>query len=80
MAMAERFGFNHSFGIPGAAEPTIPPADKIGSATDVGSSAIGQGQVQASALEMTDAAATIAMRGRRPLPTLAMPAPGDSSL
>lgn len=74
VAMAERFGFNHSFGIPGAAEPTIPPADKIGSATDVGSSAIGQGQVQASALEMTDVAATIAMHGRRPLPTLRMSA------
>jgi penicillin-binding protein A len=74
VAMAEKFGFNHSLGIPGAAEPTIPPADKIGSATDVGSSAIGQGQVLASTLEMTDVAATIADRGRRPLPTLAMSA------
>src|SRR5205823_6533526 len=33
-------------------------------------SAIGQGKVQASALEMTDVAATIAMGGRRPIPTL----------
>jgi len=36
----------------------------------VGSSAIGQGMVQTSALEMTDVAATIAMGGRRPVPTL----------
>jgi peptidoglycan glycosyltransferase len=72
VAAAERFGFNHPVGIPGAAENTIPPANRIGGATSVGSSAIGQGQVQASALGMTDVAATIAMGGRRPLPTLAM--------
>ncbi len=42
----------------------------IGDALAVGSSAIGQGKVQASALEMTDVAATIAMGGRRPVPTL----------
>jgi cell division protein FtsI/penicillin-binding protein 2 len=74
VAMAERYGFNHSFGIPGAAEPQIPSANKIGDATSVGSSAIGQGQVLSSALGMTDVAATIAMRGRRPLPTLSMSA------
>ncbi len=67
---AQRFGFDHPPSIPGAAESTIPSADKIGTATDVGSSAIGQGQVQASALEMTDVGATIAMAGRRPIPTL----------
>jgi peptidoglycan glycosyltransferase len=70
VAMAERFGFNHPTGIPGAQESTIPSAAKIGSDTDVGSSAIGQGEVQATALEMTDVAATIAMGGRRPIPTL----------
>jgi cell division protein FtsI/penicillin-binding protein 2 len=70
VAMAERFGFNQPPTILGAAESTIPPADKIGTDTDVGSSAIGQGQVQATALEMTDVGATIAMRGRRPVPTL----------
>jgi penicillin-binding protein A len=70
VAAAERFGFNQSPSIPGAAESQIPPAGAIGSALAVGSSAIGQGRVQASALEMTDVAATIAMRGRRPIPTL----------
>jgi cell division protein FtsI/penicillin-binding protein 2 len=70
VATAERFGFNHRFSIPGAAESQIPSANEIGGALAVGSSAIGQGRVQASPLEMTDVAATIAMGGRRPLPTL----------
>jgi cell division protein FtsI/penicillin-binding protein 2 len=67
---AERFGFNQPPTIPGAAESTIPSASTIGDSLAVGSSAIGQGKVQASALEMTDVAATIAMGGRRPIPTL----------
>jgi cell division protein FtsI/penicillin-binding protein 2 len=71
VAMAERFGFNHPATIPGETESTIPPASQIGGATEVGSSAIGQGKVQASTLEMTDVAATIADGGRRPVPTLA---------
>jgi penicillin-binding protein A len=68
--IAERFGFNEAPSIPGAAESQIPSAATIGTDTDVGSSAIGQGQVQSTALEMTDVAATIAMGGRRPIPTL----------
>jgi cell division protein FtsI/penicillin-binding protein 2 len=70
VSIAEKFGFNQPTGIPGALESTIPSASTIGNATDVGSSAIGQGKVQASALEMTDAGATIAMGGRRPIPRL----------
>jgi penicillin-binding protein A len=70
VATAERFGFNQRVSIPGASESTIPSAASIGSALAVGSSAIGQGKVQASALEMTDVAATIAMGGRRPIPTV----------
>jgi penicillin-binding protein A len=69
LAMADRFGFNETPTIPGAAESSIPPAS-LGSDLEVGSSAIGQGQVLATPLEMTDTAATIAMGGRRPLPTL----------
>jgi penicillin-binding protein A len=68
--VAERFGFNQPPSIPGAAESRIPSAAKIGGDTDVGSSAIGQGMVQSTALEMTDVGATIAMGGRRPIPTL----------
>src|SRR5262249_15342782 len=56
--------------IPGAGESTIPSASRIGSATDVGSSAIGQGKVLTSSMAMADVAAMIAMGGRRPIPTL----------
>ncbi len=70
VSMAEKFGFNHPVPIPGATESTIPPANQIGDALAVGSSAIGQGKVQASALQMTDVAATIAMGGKRPIPTV----------
>jgi peptidoglycan glycosyltransferase len=73
--VAERFGFDQAPSIPGAAESQIPSASAIGGDVAVGSSAIGQGKVQASTLEMTDAAATIAMGGRRPLPTLAADQP-----
>ncbi len=70
VAIAERFGFNQPSTILGAAEPTIPPAAAIGDDLAVGSSAIGQGLVQATPLTMADIGATIAMGGRRPLPTL----------
>ena len=69
VSTAERFGFNQDPGIPGAAESTLPPADQIQGELDLGSSAIGQGQVLASALEMATIAATIADGGRRPRPT-----------
>src|SRR6202022_2269289 len=68
--IAERFGFNHQPSIAGAGESQIPQASNIGDALAVGSSAIGQGKVLSSALGMTDVAATIAMGGRRPIPTL----------
>lgn len=66
---AELFGFNKYPGIPGATESTIPSAKDIGNGVAVGSSAIGQGEVAASTLEMADVAATIADKGRRPIPT-----------
>jgi cell division protein FtsI/penicillin-binding protein 2 len=69
VAMAERYGFNHPPGVPGAVESTLPPATQIQGELDIGSTAIGQGQVQASALEMATVAATIADGGRRPQPT-----------
>jgi len=69
VATAERFGFNHDPGIPGAAESTLPGASQIQGELDLGSTAIGQGRVQASALEMAIVAATVADGGRRPQPT-----------
>jgi cell division protein FtsI/penicillin-binding protein 2 len=67
---AEAFGFNQPTGIPGAATASIPPAEEIGDDLAVGSSAIGQGRVQATALQMAIVAATIGLRGKRPEVTL----------
>jgi peptidoglycan glycosyltransferase len=69
VATAERFGFNHEPGLPGAAESTLPPASEIQGELDVGSTAIGQGEVLATPLQMGTVAATIADGGRRPQPT-----------
>jgi cell division protein FtsI/penicillin-binding protein 2 len=66
---ARRFGFDSDPGIAGAATSTIPPAEEIGDDLAVGSSAIGQGRVQATTLAMAVVAATIANDGRRPRPT-----------
>jgi hypothetical protein len=66
---AEDFGFNHPPGVDGAVESSLPAATQIQGELDVGSTAIGQGEVQASALEMATVASTIADGGRRPQPT-----------
>jgi penicillin-binding protein A len=66
---AERYGFNHDPDVPGAAESTLPAAGDIQGELDVGSTAIGQGEVLATPLEMATVAATIADEGRRPQPT-----------
>jgi peptidoglycan glycosyltransferase len=78
VATAERFGFNHPPGVAGAAESTIPGASDIQGELAVGSTAIGQGQVLASPLEMATVAATIADGGRRPAPSL-LASPGASA-
>ena len=65
---AEKLGFNHSSGIEGAPESTLPAASSIQGELDVGSTAIGQGQVLATPLQMADIAATVADGGRRPTP------------
>ncbi|MGH2917861.1 MAG: penicillin-binding transpeptidase domain-containing protein, partial [Solirubrobacteraceae bacterium] len=70
VSIAEKFGFNEDPGIPGAATSTIPSADEIGDDLAVGSSAIGQGRVQSTALQMALVASTIGGRGQRPKLTL----------
>jgi beta-lactamase class D len=69
VAIAQRFGFNEAPTFPGEAPSTIPSAATIGDSLAVGSSAIGQGMVLATPLEMAIAGAAIGMRGRRPVPT-----------
>ncbi len=70
VATAERFGFNGPPLFAGELPSTISSAASIGDSLAVASSAIGQGKVQASTLEMADVGATIAMSGLRPIPTL----------
>jgi peptidoglycan glycosyltransferase len=76
VATAERFGFNHEPRIAGAAESTLPAAGQLQGELDIGSTAIGQGQVVATPLEMATVAATVADGGRRPQPTF-LPGNGD---
>jgi len=71
VAAAQGFGFDQPTGIEGAPESTIPPASQIQGELDLGSTAIGQGQVLATPLQMALVAATIADGGRRPKPTFA---------
>jgi hypothetical protein len=67
---AEDFGWNEDPGIPGALPSTIPPAAKIVSPLEVGSTAIGQFQTLATTLQMASVAQTIANGGVRMRPTL----------
>jgi cell division protein FtsI/penicillin-binding protein 2 len=66
---AERLGFNHEPGVAGAVESTLPPATQIQGELELGSTAIGQGKVLASPLEMVTVASTVADGGLRPTPT-----------
>jgi cell division protein FtsI/penicillin-binding protein 2 len=63
VATAEAFGFNQRPSLSGAAMSTIPGADVIGDDLAVGSSAIGQGIVQATPLQMLEVTGAIANRG-----------------
>jgi cell division protein FtsI/penicillin-binding protein 2 len=69
VAAAEQFGFNHDPAVQGAPQSTLPAAAHIQGELALGSTAIGQGQVLATPLQMATVAATIADGGRRPEPT-----------
>ncbi len=69
VSTAELLGFNQPTGIAGAPASTLPPAGHIQGELDIGSTAIGQGQVLATPLQMATVAATVADTGRRPSPT-----------
>jgi penicillin-binding protein A len=70
VATAERFGFNAPAPFPIAAPSTLPRAEAIGDDLAVGSTAIGQGKVLATPLQMAAVAGAIGERGRLPRPTL----------
>jgi peptidoglycan glycosyltransferase len=70
VAAAERFGFNKEPRLTGAARSTIPAAGEIGDDLAVGSTAIGQGKVLTTPLQMSLIAAAIGKDGRLMQPTL----------
>jgi peptidoglycan glycosyltransferase len=72
---AERYGWNQDPGLAGALPSTIPPASEIASPLAVGSTAIGQGKVLATPLEMASVAQTVAAGGVRTTPTITRDAP-----
>jgi penicillin-binding protein A len=79
VATAESFGFNKDPALAGAARSTIPAASEIGDDLAVGSTAIGQGKVLATALEFALVAAAIGEDGRLVEPTLRRGAKTKSS-
>jgi cell division protein FtsI/penicillin-binding protein 2 len=79
VAAAERFGFNKPDGIIGAPPGTIPAASGIVGDLAVGSTAIGQGQVQSTPLRMAEVAAAIANGGTLVRPTLLRGGRGEAS-
>ncbi len=70
VATAERFGFNEPPTIAGALPSTLPEAGDIGGPLDLGSTAIGQGRVLATPLQMASVGQAIANDGVRLTPTL----------
>jgi cell division protein FtsI/penicillin-binding protein 2 len=70
VATAEHFGFNEDPQLAGAARSTIPDAAEIGDDLAVGSTAIGQGKVLTTPLQMALVAAAIGEDGVRVRPTL----------
>ena len=70
VAAAQAYGFNAETGIAGAPASTLPQAAQIQGELALGSTAIGQGQVLATPLQMALVAATVGEGGRRPRPRL----------
>jgi cell division protein FtsI/penicillin-binding protein 2 len=70
VAQAERFGWNEKPSIPGALASTIPAASEITFPLAVGSTAIGQGKVLATPLQMASITQSIAAGGNKTAPTV----------
>ena len=67
---AERYGFNQDPAVAGAEPSTLPTADEIASPLELGATAIGQGRVLATPLELAVMAQTVASGGVRRTPTV----------
>ncbi len=70
VSAAERYGFNAPPSVPGERPSTLPPARDIRTPLEVGSTAIGQGKVLATPLELASIAQTVSAGGVRSIPTL----------
>jgi penicillin-binding protein A len=70
VSAAERYGFNAAPAFPGELPSTLPPARRIRTPLEVGSTAIGQFKVLATPLELASIAQTVSARGVRTVPTL----------
>lgn len=68
---AERYGFNRRPTIRGAEASTLPEGREIGSKRELAATAIGQGRILATPLQLASMAQTVAMGGRRWEPTVA---------
>jgi len=67
---AERYGWNGKPAVDGELVSTLPPAARIGSPLELGSTAIGQGKVLATPFRMASVAQTIAQEGVMTEPSL----------
>jgi cell division protein FtsI/penicillin-binding protein 2 len=74
---AEKLGWNKTPSIPGAMASTIPPAGEIDTPLAVGSSAIGQGKVLATPLQMASVAQAISQNGLMTQPRVFPDAPRE---
>ena len=72
---AERYGFNADPALPGAAPSTLPQPDDIASPLELGATAIGQGRVLATPLDLASMAQTVASGGVRRPPTVVRAGP-----
>ena len=72
---AESYGFNRPPAIPSAEESTIPQPAEIESDLELGATAIGQGKILATPLEMASITQAVAARGRQAEPRVAADAP-----
>jgi hypothetical protein len=70
VGVAERYGFNEEPVLAGAAASTLPAADEIVSPLELGATAIGQGRVLATPLQLASMAQTVASRGLRRAPSV----------
>jgi cell division protein FtsI/penicillin-binding protein 2 len=76
---ALRYGWNEPPSVPGEVPSTLPPADRITTPLEVGSTAIGQDRVLATPLRLASVAQVVASRGVRLEPSLEAGRPPETS-